>query len=93
MYGTVARMRVKPGALEAIQDMEQRKPRGFIRTLVFQMDREPNEFMLVVLFESKEAYFANAEDPKQHESFMKVMEFLEAEPEWNDGEVVFEVSA
>ena len=42
----------------------------------------------VAVFESKEAYVANANDPEQHEAFTKMMEHLEAEPSWTDGEYI-----
>jgi len=90
MYGTVARMKVKPGALQALKEMEERKPSGFIRSLVYQMDKDPNEILLVVLFRDKESYFANAESPAQHQEYLKVRAFLESDPEWSDGEVIYD---
>ena len=45
-------------------------------------------FPLFVIFESKEAYVANANRPEQHESFLKMMEHLASEPTWNDGTYV-----
>ena len=42
----------------------------------------------VAVFESKEAYVANANDPEQHEAFTKMMEHLVAEPNWTDGEYI-----
>jgi hypothetical protein len=53
------------------------------------MDRDSREFFLAVIFQSKEAYFANANSPEQHERFSKLMQVLESEPEWNDGEIVY----
>ena len=61
---------------------------GLVATYVYQMDRDPREFFLVVMFESKEAYVANAQDPRQHEDYLRLMTFLAAEPEWNDGEII-----
>jgi len=90
MYGTVAKIKTKPGALEVLKEMEQRKPPGFVRTFVFQMDNDPSELIMVVLFKNKEAYFANADNPVQHEDFTKLRQLLKTDPEWNDGEVVFD---
>jgi quinol monooxygenase YgiN len=90
MYGTVARIKTKPGALDALKEMESRRPPGFVRTLVFQMDEDPTELILVVVFENKEAYFSNADSPEQNEEFMQLRAFLTGDPEWNDGEVIFE---
>jgi quinol monooxygenase YgiN len=92
MYGTVARLRAKPGAIEQLREFANREqgnaPPGSVALLVFQMDADPNEFILVAVAESEEAYRANAESPEQHEQFLRMMQYLEAEPEWNDGAVV-----
>jgi quinol monooxygenase YgiN len=90
MYGTVARMRAKPGAIDGLMEFanEDEAPPGSVALLVFQMDADPNEFIVVAVAESEEAYRANAESPEQHEQFLRMMQYLEAEPEWNDGAVV-----
>jgi hypothetical protein len=75
MYGTIARLQVKPGMAVA--------------SYVYQLDRNASEFFLVVMFESKEAYVANAQDPRQHEDYQRLMGLLAAEPEWNDGEIIW----
>lgn len=90
MYGTIARMQAKPGALKALREMESRKPKGMLATYVFQMDQNPNELWMAVVFESKEAYRANADSPKQNSEFLNLMENLIKEPEWHDGEIVLE---
>jgi len=94
MYGTVARMRVKPGMEADFQrlarEMEEAfEPDGFITTYVYQMDKDSREFYLAVVFESREQYFANAESPEQHAQFLRLMTVLEQEPEWHDGEIVY----
>ncbi len=93
MYGTVARMKVRPGAEDAFQQVAReigvgRAP-GQVAVFAYQMDRDSREFFLAAIFESKEAYAANASSPEQHARFMKLMQVLEAEPEWNDGEIVY----
>ena len=42
---------------------------------------------MVGIFEDKEAFMSNANDPEQDCRFRRVMEHLESEPRWNDGEV------
>ncbi|GIK65952.1 MAG: hypothetical protein BroJett018_37460 [Chloroflexota bacterium] len=95
MYGTVARMRVRPGMEDRFdqitRDIGVGRAPGQVAVMVYQMDRDSNEFILTVVFESREAYFANADSPEQHERFMKIMQVLESEPEWNDGEIVYSV--
>ena len=92
MYGTVAHIMVKPGMEAQFQQIANeigmgRAP-GQVAVYAYQMDRNSREFYLVAVFESRETYRANASTPEQHERFMKLMQVLESEPEWNDGEVV-----
>jgi len=41
-----------------------------------------------VLFESKEAYVANAGSPEQHQRYLRMREMLVSDPEWHDGEII-----
>jgi hypothetical protein len=91
MYGTVARMRVKRGMLEefyAWNEENRVEDTGPGAMLVFQMDDNPHVLYLVVAAESRESYRAVADRPEMHARFMDMMQYLEAEPEWHDGEVV-----
>jgi len=92
VYGTIARFRLKPGMearLETMQqEFEQARVPGTIATYTYRMDRDPNEYYLAVVFESKEAYLANAGSPEQHARYLKLRDLLATDPEWNDGEIV-----
>ena len=92
MFGTVARLRVKPGMEDALRaDFERQKQNtipGLIGECLYRLDRDPQEIVLVVLFESREAYVANAQAPHQHEDYLRLLTFLEAEPEWHDGAII-----
>ncbi|MPZ23142.1 MAG: hypothetical protein GEU28_06270 [Dehalococcoidia bacterium] len=94
MYGTVARMKIKPGKLAELQRFTEESDRargginGAIAYYVFQSDRDPDEMVLAAIFESKEAYRANAEDPKQDEWYQQMRQMLQGDPEWDDGEIV-----
>jgi heme-degrading monooxygenase HmoA len=93
MYGTVAHVFVKPGAEARFQQVASefgmgRVP-GEVAAYAYQMDRNSREFFIVAVFESKAAYVANANSPEQHARYMQLMEVLESEPEWNDGEIVY----
>ncbi|MBI5931021.1 MAG: antibiotic biosynthesis monooxygenase [Chloroflexi bacterium] len=95
MYGTVARMRVKPGMEDRFDQIAReigvgRAP-GQVAVMVYQLDRDNREFILTAVFENRDAYFANADSPEQYERFMKLMQVLDGEPEWNDGEIVYSV--
>ena len=93
MYGTVAHMRVKAGMEDQFEAISREigvgTAPGQIAVYVYQMDRDNREFYLAVIFESREAYHANAASPEQHQRFMKLMQVLDSEPEWNDGEIIY----
>ena len=91
MYGTVARMRVKPGFMEAMERIYegQELPAGAVAFYAYQMDADPNELYMVAVFESKEAYVVNAQSAETDTQFRQWLEWLETEPEWHDGEIVY----
>lgn len=92
MFGTVARMQLKPGSrgqLDAqMKEFESAQVPGWVSTTIYEADNDPNELWMSVAFESRDAYQANAESPEQHERFLKMRELLVADPEWHDGQIV-----
>jgi heme-degrading monooxygenase HmoA len=92
MYGTVARMRIKPGMEQKLMELTRRADMrnipGLRSEAVYRLDGKTDEYFLVVAFESKEAYQANASSPEQHQRYLEYRALLAAEPEWNDGEIV-----
>jgi heme-degrading monooxygenase HmoA len=94
MYGTVAKLRIKPGSeaklleLTKAEDMTANMS-GFVSTTIYKLDSDPNEFIMVVLFEDKESYTKNADSPEQDARYREFVQYLEAPPEWQDGEVVY----
>jgi quinol monooxygenase YgiN len=92
MYGTVARFQVKPGSEEALRrlssDPAYQEVPGWVGEIVYRSDSDPNEYYLAVVFESKEAYWANAQSPEQDARYCELRELMAADPEWHDGEVV-----
>ncbi len=95
MYGTVARFRIKPGIEQNLHDLMKspdgaaRQIPGHVQTVVYRMDNDSQDFYMAVIFESKEAYVANANSPDQDAEYRKFTSFLEGEPEWHDGEIVW----
>ena len=93
MYGTVAKLRVKPGSeplLEAWMDGFAdaiRRGVSFISSTIYRSDEDPQVCWMAVLFESREAYRANAESPNTDARYRRFRTCLEADPEWHDGEV------
>ncbi len=91
MYGTIAKIKVKKGMEEAaIKDAQRDRSsvKGYIGGYVYKMDDNPDEFYIVVVFESKESYHANAQRPETNADYERMLEYIEGEPEWNDGEIV-----
>ncbi|MGE5642550.1 MAG: putative quinol monooxygenase [Byssovorax cruenta] len=89
MYGTIAHFRIKPGMREefikTMDSFDDTIIPGWRADYHFQMDKDPDEFYLVAIFEDKETYLANADSPTQHEQYLKFRSFLVDEPEWHDG--------
>ncbi|MBW7881216.1 MAG: antibiotic biosynthesis monooxygenase [Caldilineaceae bacterium] len=90
MYGTVARVKIDPANLEQVRSLatSMDKAPGQIARYVYQMDADPGDLYLVAVFESREAYWANADSPEQHQRYMQLRALLLADPEWHDGEIV-----
>ena len=89
MYGSIFTLKVKSGHEEELLNLfksyDQDRPKGGIAWCVLNADSK-EEWVGVAVFASKEEYVANAERPEQHENFVQMMEHLESEPEWTDGE-------
>ena len=94
MYGTVARLRLKPGTEQQIaalmKEYESLKVPGHVSTTTYRMDNSPDEYYMAVVFDNKDAYTRNANDPAQDARYRKMRELLAADPEWHDGEVIYQ---
>ena len=92
MYGTIFRMKVKPGEQgNAISHFKDRSPqdiKGAIAVYLMEPENRPNELVGVAIFKDKTAYMANASDSLQHEAFSKLRACLVEDPEWTDGEYI-----
>jgi heme-degrading monooxygenase HmoA len=96
MYGTIGHLRIKQGMESQFRQLlegqasafESGLVPGFVASYSYRMDANPNEYYLSVLFESKEAYWTNAQNPEQDTRYRQWLPLLEGEPEWHDGEIV-----
>ncbi len=95
MYGTIFHMMALDGKedeLKAVFDAweSERKPnvQGVVAGYLMKTDNKPNEFIGIAVFESKELYLANGNDPAQGEWFGKVRALLQSDPVWEDGEYI-----
>ena len=95
MYGSIFRMKAIAGKEQEVVDVfdawdKDRRPNidGAVGGHLMRLDADSSEFIGVAVFESKEAYLANGNDPAQGEWYSKLRALLTADPEWNDGEYV-----
>lgn len=88
MYGTIMRAHVKPDRREeyekAMSEMVPDPATGFVGVQIGWEDKDPNSLVLVVVFNDKESYTRNANEPGTDEMYRKQLEYLESEPEWID---------
>ena len=93
MYGTIARVRLKPGAEERLTKLvdsyAQLKIPGHIDTRVYRMDADSSDYYMVVAFEDKGSYVKNASNPDQDTRYRQMVELLQGDPEWHDGDIIF----
>lgn len=90
MYGAVAHFRVKPGndprKIEAIA--QKYAVPGQVAVYLYQMDRDPLEYYMAVVFESKDAFRADSDDTQKRSVAMAFLEILAAPPQWYDGKIM-----
>ncbi|OAI41472.1 hypothetical protein AYO38_03540 [bacterium SCGC AG-212-C10] len=95
MFGSIGIFKVQPGNEEAAATYfnswwSDRAPhvKGAIAGSLHRNDANPSEFILSVVFESKEAYEANANAPEQDKWYQGLRALLAADPRWMDGDVL-----
>jgi hypothetical protein len=90
MYGTVGRAHVRPEnrdrLVEAITKPEYAQVAGYRRGYVMFPENRENEVLIVAVFEDRDSYERNADDPAQHDRYLEYRALLEDEPQWSDGE-------
>lgn len=94
MYGTIGVLHAKPGmdarlVEEVRAEAEEAVMPGYISQYLYRTDADPNVYYLVVMFADKDSYVANARHPEQHQRYLRLIELLEREPEWHDGEIAY----
>lgn len=90
MYGSLARMQVRPAGWDALRWLADagRQPRGRGGLMVLRMDRDPSEAYALAIAESEAAYRALSEIPEMHAAYVGRRRWLESDPEWHDGTIV-----
>ena len=91
MFGTVGRLKVKPGKLDELlaqMEADKRKPDGEVGFWLYKVEGKDDELILAVAFKDKETYFKNADDPAQDEMYRAMVALLQGPPTWEDGHIV-----
>jgi hypothetical protein len=90
VYGTLGRMTPKTGKRDELVAMMSSPPtgaaaNGYRGGYVLKAD-EGDDVVVAVMYDDRDAYFAMVHDPQTDENFGRIMELLEGEPTWTDGE-------
>jgi heme-degrading monooxygenase HmoA len=97
MYGTVARFTAKPNSEEALRELNRSEDvedtAGYRFHHVYKLDSGNDEYILVVGFEDRDSYVANANSPESNEFYEKFRALLVSDPQWMDGEIIDSGSA
>ncbi len=95
MYGTIGRLCIKHGMEGQFKQIlqsqasafESGQVAGFVASYTYRMDADRSEYYIVAVFESREAYWANAQSTEQDARYRQWLPLLDGEPEWHDGEI------
>jgi hypothetical protein len=89
MFGTVGRMRIKSGKaqdlVEHFMDPAGAQAQGF-RGSHLLVSEHGDEAVIAVLFQDKDSYFEMVHDPRTEAAYPRLLELVDGEPEWTDGE-------
>jgi heme-degrading monooxygenase HmoA len=88
MYGTAALCTVSAenlGALRALM-ADQERGEGFLGLDMMEVENHPNTVLIVVRFQDRDSYMANAESPGQDERYQRMRALMDVDPVWYDGQ-------
>ena len=92
MYGTIARMRLLPGAEEMFrvywEALSDNTMPGWVSTSVAHAAGDPHDVWLFVLFEDEASYEKNARSENQDARYRRMRACLQADPEWHDVDLI-----
>jgi hypothetical protein len=89
MYGSVFKMRPKPGKAQELRDYimgVQRRAPGMVTAYILVEDSGGSVWGFGI-FEDEKQYRANAASPEQGKVYEGFRALLEADPEWHDGSI------
>jgi hypothetical protein len=92
MFGSVAKLKLKPGSFEEMLDVakgfEGWAVKGRVFNAVFRSQSDPDEVWSVVGFDDEATYRANANDPPTAAQAKQWQQLIAAPPDWHDGDRV-----
>ncbi len=95
MFGSIYRMKPRPGQEANIAAHFRRWERdrrpvvgGAVSGYLFRPRTAPDQLVGVAVFDSEASYRKNATDPAQHQWYGDLRLMLEADPEWDDGDIL-----
>lgn len=95
MFGTIFHMRPKAGQENAIialfeewNRVRRPKVKGAVAGYVLRPEKKTGELIGMGIFSDRDTYLANANDPEQDQWYRRIRDLLEADPTWEDGEVI-----
>lgn len=95
MFGTIARLKVKPGQEQAVVNLFEEwgrefRPRvkGAVAGYLYHSEASADDYLMVIEFADRDSYGANAQAPGQQEWYQRLYENLTEDPVWEDGRIV-----
>lgn len=95
MYGTIARLKVKPGQEQTVVNLfdewgREYRPgvKGAVAGYLYQSETNPGDCLMVVGFADRDSYHANAQASGQQKWYQRLRENLTEDPAWEDGSIV-----
>lgn len=91
MFGTLAKLRVKPGGDVMLMAWSQAllgNIKGMVSITVYRSTDDPRTLWVSSVFESEEAYRTNADSPEQHRRWQQMRSIVEDDIEWHDGHIL-----
>lgn len=89
MFGTLGRMKAKPGKLEELKahlsDPQAAGTPGY-RGSYMLVAEEGDEVVVAVMYEDRDSYFEMVHLPSTDENYQRLLTLIDGEPSWTDGE-------
>ena len=93
MYGTIMRLQVQPGQMEALKAWastgEGNSIPGYLKEYLFEMESDSNDLYLVLIFTDKASYDAYIQSARRQVRMAEMRTMLAADPVSHDGTLIY----